>query len=110
MGKKKIVAEICLYGTWKVGHGWIAKGADGRMFGTGEPKPGRTCTEAYWEAALKMREEGYGPGAVKIFAPGGELMATTNLDQLPIYGALTWTPATMYAISVAALLAAEGGS
>ncbi len=107
MGKKKekMAGEICLYGTWKVGHGWIARAADGKMYGTGEPVPGRTATEAYWYAAIALREAGH-EGTLKVYAPGGELMAEVKTGHLPIFGALEWKPAPVYTISAEALIAA----
>ena len=47
---QKIVAEICLYGTHVAGAGWLAQLADGALLGDGEPRTGRTFTDAVWLA------------------------------------------------------------
>lgn len=100
------VAEICLFGVQSVGHGWLARLADGRMLGTGEPRLERSLTEAVWQAADAIRLAGQEAGTVRVFEPSGALMATIDLGRsIPAFHGLSWTPAPVIEISLEALLA-----
>lgn len=93
-----IAAEIALYGTTRTGSGYIARAADGRMFGDGETRPGRSFTEAVWIAVERLRQAGV-VGTVAIFAPGGEHVAHADIGRpVPAFGKLTWTLAPVYVI------------
>lgn len=111
-----VVADICLYGNRETGAGFIAQAVDGRMFGNGEPLASRSFTEAVWLAVDELRRAGVERGQLRIFAPGGERMATVEIGglkdrRLPYFGELSWGPAPVYVISAEALVAAseEGG-
>lgn len=116
-GNVVVVADICLYGNGPsgCGSGYIAATPDGRTFGDGEPRPGRSMTEAVWLAWEELKGAGLPAGVVRIFAAGGGRMATVPTgSQPPYFGALTWGPAVVYVISAeeieraAAEQAAEG--
>lgn len=108
--KVENVADICLYGAPSCGYGWLASTADGRMFGTGEPRITRSLTDSLWYAALDLI--GYlgerPQGNVRIFAPGGQRMAILRLAEVTrkYYGDLVWTPAPVLEISAEAIEAA----
>lgn len=108
---KTIAAEICLYGTQAVGAGWLARTADGRMFGDGEPNIRRNMTSAVWLACDELRAAGVS-GLVRIFEPTGQMVSTVALDGLkhraiPYFGDLKWEAAPVYTISAEALIAAS---
>ena len=92
--EKKVVATIALYGTSARGAGYIARAADGRMFGDGEPKEARAMTEALWLAGLELRDAGIGAGLVEVTIDvnGRPLMAVADLGCLPYFGDLSWGP------------------
>lgn len=102
-----LVAEICLYGNSRadVGAGWLARTADGRMFGDGDPKPGRGFTAAVWQAQEAIRATGV-KGIIRVFAPGGLRMANLGVNDTAYFGDLKWEAATMIEISVEAIEAA----
>jgi len=111
----KIVAEICLYGNGAadVGYGWLARLSDGAMLGNGEPRPGRSQTDCLWQACdhvRRLRTMAAQPkpwtGTVRVFAPGGKLMADTDLNHPGYFGDLKWQPATALEISAEAIEAA----
>ncbi len=104
---KKIVAEICLYGSAASKFGWLVMLADGSMLGDGNPKY-ESATESVWSAcdAIHSARKDFG-GNVKIFASGGKQMATTSLCNPGYYGDMKWEPATVYIISAAAIIAAS---
>jgi len=102
-----LVAEIALYGTQAVGAGWLARTADGRMFGTGEPNVRHNFTSAVWAACDALRAAGC-QGLVRIFEPKGQLMSTVSLGglvdrRIPYFGDLKWSPAPVYTINLEAL-------
>jgi hypothetical protein len=103
--KNQTVAEICLYGTSRIGAGWIATLADGRMIGNGEPVTDRCFTSACWLAADAIRAAGYDCGKVRIYAAGGERMADADINHVPYFGNLEWKPAIQYTIDAAQLVA-----
>jgi hypothetical protein len=99
------IADICLYGNYLIGAGYIASAA-GKLFGDGNPVTGRSMTEAMWLAGAALQAAGCnGSGSVRIFAPGGERMAVARLDSLPYFGSLSWGPAPVLTIKVADILA-----
>lgn len=100
-----VVADLCLYGTIWTGAGWLARTTDGRMFGDGELRDGRTFTEACWMAAGAMESAGV-RGMIRVFAPGGERMAVVPLHAVPCFGDMVWMPAVVYTIPMADVLAA----
>jgi hypothetical protein len=105
----KIVAEICLYGiTWAdVGAGWIAEVPvhRGKMFlGNCTPVPGRSFTEAIYEACRAVRTY-HETGKVKVYEPTGELVAETDVCHPCYFGDLKWSAAPQYVLAVEELLA-----
>ncbi len=95
----KIVATICLYGTSKIGAGYLAtaQALPGKLFGSGEPVEGRSFTEAVWLGStdlLAALDEFGGfaacTGLVRIFAAGGEFYADAPLGGVPSFGRLQW--------------------
>ena len=111
MGRRttKLVGEICLYGNMSIGAGWLATTADGKLLGDGEPRQGRSFTEAVWLACDALRTAGAAVGKVRVFAAGGERMADTDINHPGYYGSLSWVPATVLVISAAAIEAAAEG-
>lgn len=105
---KKIVGDICLYGTSRTGAGFLVCAAPhGQTGGTGEPVAGRSFSEAVWMGVEMLEKIGVGRGLVRIFAPGGEEMAVVELGGLvPAYGSLKWGPAVTYEINAAELIGA----
>jgi hypothetical protein len=99
-----VVADICLYGS-SLGAGYIARAANGAMFGDGDPAVGRSLNDALWLACLDLRDAGV-VGAAMVYAPGGELSAKCDIAHPPYYGSLNWGPADMLVISVADVVAA----
>lgn len=91
-------ADVCLYGTEKVGFGWIAQ-YDGQLFGDGDPSTSRTQTDCLHEAHAALEAAGC-RGKVQIFEPSGRRMATTRLNEIRYFGDLTWTAAPVYTINV----------
>jgi hypothetical protein len=109
MAAKTVVAEIALYGTPSVGAGYIARSADGRMFGDGEPHPVWSMTCALWNAEADLRNAGVAAGLceVHVAGPGGRpLMAVVEIGKVPAFGALTFGPGRFYELSAEALLSA----
>lgn len=109
MAKKsnKLAAEICLYGTHVVGAGYLVRLADGRMLGDGEPKPGRTFTDALWLACDEVLKAGLPLlSRVRVFEPTGTFMADTGLLSPGYFGDLKWQRATVYEISAEVIEAA----
>jgi hypothetical protein len=97
---KTIVGEICLYGNRQTGAGWLASTLHSERMGTGEPVAERSFTEAVWMAADEIRKF-YMRGLIRIYAPGGEKMATINVcGHPPCYGDLKWEPATVYTVKI----------
>jgi hypothetical protein len=103
--KSAVAAEICLYGTYVVGAGYIARAADGTMFGDGEPRADWSQTDAIFRACANLERAGV-RGRVVIFAPGGQRMAVTDIGRPGTFGALRWEVAPVYTIRVDALVAA----
>lgn len=107
--KTQLVAEICLYGNRETGAGWLARMEDGALLGNGEPKAGRSNTEAVWRACDQIgRVLGMCGGrprnaTVRVFASGGDLMADTSLTNPATFGDLKWVPATVYVVSAEAI-------
>ncbi len=101
-----VVAEICLYGTTdaRVGAGYlgaIGGRLTGSLFGSGEPKPGRTFTETVWMAVGELAARGITSGTVRLFDSGGERMTDLDLGAaIPIYGSMSWMPATVFTVTL----------
>lgn len=106
--QKLPVASVCLYGAGHVGYGYLAgPPANPAQFGDGEPHKPRGLNDAFWLAMFDLQEAGI-VGMVKVFAPGGELMAqVSNAGAFPYYGQLEWGPAEMLVVSMADILAAS---
>src|SRR5262245_33682800 len=96
---QQVAAEVCLYGTREIGAGWLARTADGTLFGDGEPRQGHTFTDALWIACKAMREAGVQGRTVRVFSPDGLRMADTIIDRPAYYGDLKWRPATVIVVS-----------
>ena len=105
---QKLAAEVALYGNGPtgVGSGWLARLADGTILGDGEPKAGRTFTDAVWLACEAVRQAGVTGGRVRVFAAGGRLMADTDLNNPGYFGNLNWRAATAYVVSADDILVA----
>lgn len=99
-----IVAEICMYGNHGYGFGFIARCIDGHMIGDGEQKM-QSATSALWTACSAIGPR-YDGGKVRVFAPGGRMMADADLNQPGYFGSLKWVPATVIVISAEAIEAA----
>lgn len=100
--KNRPVAEVCLYGTSRIGAGWIAQ-TDAGLLGNGEPKAERGFTEAVFQAVSEILERQPGlKGTLAIFAPGGERVAYADLNHPGYYGDLKWAPAPVYTIDLSA--------
>lgn len=106
--KLKLVAEIALYGTPQHGAGFIAHGPGGHIAGDGELRPYWSMTEAVWMALSELRVAGISEGIVRIFAPGGQLMAESEISKVGYYGNLKWQRAPQYSIEVEELVRASG--
>ena len=101
--KNLVVADICLYGTSRIGAGFIVCRLDnGKMAGDGESVAGRSFTEATWMGIESLRTLGVEAGLVRIFEPGGDRMAIVDINRVPSYGNLQWGPAPIYTLSVRA--------
>lgn len=104
---QQIVAEICLYGTSRIGFGWLAQTRDGVMLGDGEPKGNRTATECVCIACGQLLQVvGASGSMVRIYAAGGMHCAETDLRHPGYYGDLKWQPAITHQISAEAVLSA----
>lgn len=90
---QKVVGEICLYGTTAIGAGYLAQAEGGYMIGNGEPKAGRSMTEAVWLACDELRMCGIQRGLVRVYAPGGRFVAATDINHPVYYGNLKWESA-----------------
>lgn len=95
---KSPVAEICLYGTHVHGSGWLARTADGRMFGTGDLAAGRSFTDAVFAAADALFQAGLRSGIVRIFNSDGTHFADVDSRRIPYYGDLKWQGSVAYVI------------
>ena len=103
------VAEIALYGTTRVGGGFIATTADGRMFGDGEPRKWWSMTEALWMAVEALRSAGVRAGrcVVHVDFPSGPRAAAVDLGRhVPAFGSLEWGPGVTYSVSADQIQAA----
>lgn len=99
-----VVADVCLYGTSWIGAGWLASTADGRRFGDGDPKAGRTFTEAVWAAFGALEAAGVKAGLVRVFEPNGTHVAGVDLaGTWPTFGDLRWQPAPSYVVTIPAV-------
>ena len=106
---KKSGASVCIYGTSRIGSGYIASTADGRMFGDGTPRASRTATSALWLACDELRAAGVkGLVAVHIDAACGPMVALTDVSRPESFGRLDWKAAPVYVISEQAVRAAAG--
>lgn len=103
--------EICFYGTAATGAGYLAntEADPGRFYGTGDPVPGRSFTEALFVALDQLRGAGV-TGAVRVFAAGGQRMAEIPATFAGYYGDLKWGPAPVYEIPVEELTRAAAVS
>lgn len=112
---QKLVAEICLYGNGgPVGYGWLARLTTGAMLGNGEPRVNYTRTDCVWLACDQIRRlfsMAGGPASrgatVRVFAPGGQLMADCDLRHPPYFGDLKWEAAPQCEFSVEEIMAAS---
>jgi len=138
MNASKPVAEICLYGTRQTGAGYILaihvsglieltihavraklwagnrailnteQELDIVRLGTGEPKSGRTFTEAVFIAAGLLNVSGVTSGIVHVYEPTGHKFAAFDLAKhIPCFGDLKWSDGgTAYIISAETVAAA----
>lgn len=97
----EINASICLYGVQSTGAGYLAERRDqpGQFFGDGETKPGRSFTEAVHQALADL---GLVEGKVRIFAPGGDLVAELRPSEFRTFGGLKWRSAADFAVVLSA--------
>lgn len=99
-------ADICFYGCATAGYGWIAS-TNQRTHGTGELLYS-SLTAALWDSTDQIQKILGGSVNVRVFAPGGERVATFNTHNrgaLFCWGDLRWSPAPIVEISVADLIA-----
>ena len=96
--------EICLYGTSDKA-GFIAKANDGRMFGTGEPMRTFGLNDAFWLGCMDLEGAGC-KGAVDVYEPTGQFVATVDVSRRPYLGDLPWRKAPTYVIAMEDILAA----
>lgn len=106
------VAEITLYGTSRIGAGWLARVySDSKpawsngLIGTGEPTEGVGFTEAVWAALDNIRAAGVQVGIVHVYEPTGRRYAEIDLSApCGWFGDLTWREgANVYVLPAAAL-------
>ena len=102
-----VVGEVCLYGTAKVGHGYIARRAvTGTMLSL-EISEERSATGALWLGLQAVVGGGERIGRVNIHidtAAGVPLMAVVDLAKpFPYFGDLKWTGAPVYVIEAEAI-------
>lgn len=90
-----IVAEICLYGTRAAGASWLANPLGGPILGDPTLIPGLSFTEAVWFAVDALaRRANLTSGTCRVYAPGGERVATIDLGhRVPCFGDLKWEAA-----------------
>lgn len=106
------VAEICLYGTSRIGAGFIVSIPTAFKrpvrIGSGEPVSGRSFTEAVWIASDYIRLAGHDTGFVHVYEPTGHKFAEFRLEDGPAYfGSLKWIDGgTAYVIPASAVLEA----
>lgn len=85
------VAEICLYGTCRAGHGAIVALPDGRMLGDGAPIKGRAMSAAIWLAAADLRNRGISRGTARVVEPSGRHVDIDLSQRIPYAGDLQWS-------------------
>lgn len=108
-------ADICFYGTSRVGFDYLSTTAAG-FTADSQPDPTRqrfdSATVALFKAIDGLRAAGLaGNALVAVYAPGGERYAVVRIDSCPAWGSLPWrnVPAVApFRISPAALEAAAG--
>jgi hypothetical protein len=110
------VAEITLYGTTRIGAGWLARvyvdvnrpAWSNGLIGSGEPQDGLGFTEAVWAALDAIRAAGVQAGIVHVYEPTGRRYAEVRLDGVATwFGDLVWREgANVYVIPAADLAAA----
>jgi hypothetical protein len=71
------------------------------MLGNGEPREGRTMTDAIWLACDALIANGIKTGLVRVFEPSGRLCAVTPLRHPATFGGLAWEAAPQHTISAA---------
>lgn len=106
--KNAVVGEVCLYGTREARFGFLASGAewsDARRAGDGELRYG-SMTDAILEACFALRPLVGNAGLIRVYAPGGEICATTRIDRPGYAGDLAWEAAPVLVLEVEALIAA----
>ncbi len=102
-----VSTEICLYGNYSTGSGYLGRTRDGRMFGTGEPVQNRSFTEAIWQGIEDARRLGMS-GLARVFDAGGERFVDVRIDSFYLnYGSIVWTANPL--LCSAELDALEGG-
>lgn len=100
------VAEICLYGTRRVGFGWLATTREGARLGDAELRD-RSMTETVFEAIDAVaKSRGALDGVAIVFAPGGETCAEFSVASPATVGCTPFVPAPVFTISAEALVAA----
>src|ERR1700679_2149447 len=100
---KRIVGEVALYGTSQIGAGWIAPTAAGVWIRDGEPKLGRSFTEAIFQACAAIAKS-ESSGVVRIYSPDGQRVAETPVSLPRYFGDLSWQPAQQYVLALADLV------
>lgn len=103
----QVVGSIHIYGAAHVGFGFIAcsRGSDGKtgaMYGDGEPRAGRSATDALWLAGASIRDAGVLKGSVEVHmdVAGMPKMALAELSDLPYFGQLKWQEGTCVTIKL----------
>ena len=105
--KKKVRGSVAIYGTDRVGHGFIASVEGGQTFGDGDPREGYTATDTLFQGLRKLRANGVdGDIAVHIDVDGEPLVAMVRPGAFPMFGDLKFTTGEMLSVSAEAIMQA----
>ena len=95
----KVVGSVAIYGTSRVGHGFIAvlgAGIGGPMFGDGLPLPEHSATDALFRGVERLRRAGATSGVVEVYRqewPSRSFVARTRVEAPAYFGDLKWEEA-----------------
>lgn len=102
----QVVGSIHIYGASHCGFGFIAckrvEGQKDEMFGDGEPKAGRSATDALWLGGMDLNKAGVRKGDVEVHmdVAGMPKMALADLANLPYFGQLKWQDGTVVTVKI----------
>lgn len=103
--KSSVLPSICMYGNSSIGAGWLAS-HNGQMFGDGEPKHGRSFSEAVFQACDALSKAGVS-GDAWVYAAGGLRKAKVSVSRPVWYGNLQWVSAEVYEVPASVIDSAE---